>query len=443
MFLNSDSVSMDGLTEQVSRLSVSLSKEATDNFKKNFSSGGLSSNIKEPTLEVQPWPIKDTELQILDPATMDDKKDKSDLIVLSDDEEVTPGDILLSDSSTSQHKLECKSLASYVDENTSNIDLTSSTVSGVDTSKVMLKATLLADVTDGSASKRNSYKLTDKLASTAFPKSGVDTNQKEGISECNINGSLKSQGKVNLMKSSDGAVSSKISNKACDGVKTNDTILKQIVCDAEDDPLESALNSVRRQSASLAKPGIFVPKRQLIQLRPPTESKSGHFHRMEARARRFKPPRLDEWYKPILEIDYFAITGLTSTSDDNCPTFGKLKEVPVCFQSPEEYIDVFQPLVLEEFKAQLQSSFQETPSWEEMYFGVLSVLAVERVDDFHLVRFAHDDNDSTSSRSFSENDLVLLTKEPLQKSSHDIHMIGKVFIISSSGESIVRLTKLC
>lgn len=434
---------MDELTEQVSHLSVSLSKEASDNIEKNFSSEGLYLKTKEPALDVQPWPIKDTDLQILDPATMNDKKDRTDLIVLSDDEkEVSPSEIMLSDTSTSQRKLDFKTVASHIDENTSNIDLMSRKVCGIDTSKNILKATLHADVTDGFASKMNSDKITGKLASVTFPKSVVDNSQKEIIPECNINDSLKSQGRVNLKKSSDGVVSSKKSNKAFESVKTNDKILKAIVCDAEDDPLESALDSVRHQPSSLAKPNIFVPKRQLIQLGTSSGNKSGHFQRLEARARRFKPPRLDEWYKPILEIDYFATTGLTSASEDNSLACGKLKEVPVYFQSPEEYIDIFRPLVLEEFKAQLQNSFQEMPSWEEMYFGVLSVLAVERVDDFHLVRFTHDD-DSTSSKSFSENDLVLLTKEPLQKSSHDVHMVGKVFIHKFLWESRARLRKRC
>ena len=111
-------------------------------------------------------------------------------------------------------------------------------------------------------------------------------------------------------------------------------------------------------------------------------------------------------------MDYFATVGLASARKDDHCTVGKFKEVPACFQSPEEYIEIFRPLVLEEFKAQLQSSFLEMPSWEVMYFGVLSVLSVERIDDFHLVHFSHDDNGSTSLKSFAENDLVLLTKNP-------------------------------
>jgi senataxin len=132
-----------------------------------------------------------------------------------------------------------------------------------------------------------------------------------------------------------------------------------------------------------------------------------------------------------LEIDYFAIVGLASARKDENRTVSRLKEVPVCFQSPEQYIDIFRPLVLEEFKAQLRSSFLEMSSWGEMYYGSLSVLSVERIDDFHLVRFVHDESDSTSSRSFSDNDLLLLTKEAPENASHDVHMVGKVFYLSS------------
>ncbi|KAL2319095.1 hypothetical protein Fmac_032971 [Flemingia macrophylla] len=88
-------------------------------------------------------------------------------------------------------------------------------------------------------------------------------------------------------------------------------------------------------------------------------------------------------------------------------------------------MEIFQPLVLEEFKAQLHNSFLEMSSWE-MFFGILFVMSIERIDDFHLVRFVQDDGDSAKCRVFSENDFLLLTKEHPQKSSRDIHMVGKV-----------------
>ncbi|CAN0880373.1 Helicase SEN1 [Linum grandiflorum] len=120
------------------------------------------------------------------------------------------------------------------------------------------------------------------------------------------------------------------------------------------------------------------------------------------------------------------MVGLGSSSESEDPARNILKKVPVSFESPEQYVDIFRPLVLEEFKAQLHSSFMEMSSWEDIYYGSISVLSVERVDDFHLVRFVHDDKDSTSSKSFFENDLVLLTKEAPGSAPQDIHMLGKV-----------------
>ncbi|KAK3035534.1 hypothetical protein RJ639_034739, partial [Escallonia herrerae] len=141
--------------------------------------------------------------------------------------------------------------------------------------------------------------------------------------------------------------------------------------------------------------------------------------------KRFKAPSLDDWFRPILEIDYFVTVGLASASEEENQSTGILKEVPVCFQSPNEYMTIFRPLVLEEFKAQLRSSFLEMDSSEEMFCGSLSVLSVERIDDFHVVRCVHDDTNLSGSRSFYENDLILLTRQPLQNSSHDVHLVGK------------------
>ncbi|KAF7814641.1 helicase SEN1-like [Senna tora] len=206
---------------------------------------------------------------------------------------------------------------------------------------------------------------------------------------------------------------------------TSDQMLSDIVRDTEDDPLETALKSMRRTQLHVTKPTSAL-RRQVIQLKTPFENRSGRPHRLEDNLKRFTPPTLNEWYKPILEIDYFAIVGLASARKDENRAVSKLKEVPVFFQSAEQYVEIFRPLVLEEFKAQLHNSFVEMSSWEEMLSGRLSVMSVERVDDFHLVRFIHDDSDSAASKSFSENDLVLLTKDPPQKSSQDVHMVGKV-----------------
>ncbi|EFH69180.1 hypothetical protein ARALYDRAFT_312653 [Arabidopsis lyrata subsp. lyrata] len=202
--------------------------------------------------------------------------------------------------------------------------------------------------------------------------------------------------------------------------------LRKVVNETEADPLDLALKSLKPQLLPLAKPGPIVPKRQVIQLCAPVTKKSDRWQRQEAGFKRFRPPKLEDWFRKILQMDYYAIVGLASTNKDENQNVGKFREVPVRFGSPEQYIQIFQPLVLEEFKAQLQSSFQEISSLEEIYYGVLSVLSIERVDDFHFVRFMQDENDGSNSKSFSENDLVLFTKEHPESSNVGVNMMGKV-----------------
>ncbi|XP_048318227.2 uncharacterized protein LOC107428153 isoform X1 [Ziziphus jujuba] len=430
--ISCDGFSLDQLMEQVSCLAVSLSKEASNIGKNNFSSKTLfPGGLKNSVSDVQPLSIEDLNVEILDPATMDDKKDRENLIVLSDDEKEqmdTPSEFILSDK-TSQCMLDVETVASGVDDVTLLPDYVKKKVHGTDTSKDILEAFKRRDAKSGSgftSRKEDNDNSRGKSPSIApsVPE-GVRSKQKE-ISPKSISGSFRSQASLKIL--SNEAVSIKKMNKPRDNAiwKAGEAMLRKIVCDAEDDPLEAALDSVGQKPPQMAKPSISVPKRQLIQLKTPIENRFGHLQRLEARAKRFKPPKLDAWYRPILEIDYFATVGLSAASEDDSRIVCKLKEVPVSFQSPEQYIEIFRPLVLEEFKAQLQNSFLEMSSLEDMYFGCLSVLSVERIDDFHLVRFAQDDKDSTSSRSFSENDLVLLTKEPLQRPSHDVHMVGKV-----------------
>ncbi|KAL1224181.1 putative helicase MAGATAMA 3 [Cardamine amara subsp. amara] len=202
--------------------------------------------------------------------------------------------------------------------------------------------------------------------------------------------------------------------------------LRKVVKETEVDPLDLAFKSLKPPSLPLAKPGPIIPKRQVIQLCAPVNKRSDRWQRQEAGFKRFRPPKLEDWFRKILQMDYYAIVGLSSTNKDENQNVGKFREVPVRFSSPEQYIQIFQPLVLEEFKAQLQSSFQEISSLEEIYYGVLSVLSIERVDDFHFVRFMQDENDGSNSKSFSENDLVLFTKEHPENSSVGVNMMGKV-----------------
>ncbi|XP_058113518.1 uncharacterized protein LOC131256610 isoform X2 [Magnolia sinica] len=213
------------------------------------------------------------------------------------------------------------------------------------------------------------------------------------------------------------------SSRTDEDLETRDTVIKELICDTENDPWERALKLAARPQST--KPGVSVAKRQVIQLTMPMGNKSGRFQRMDAAVKRFKPPRLDDWYRPILEIDYFSAVGLSSANEDENATITNFKEVPLCFLSPDHYMEIFRPLILEEFKAQLQNSYVEASS-TEMCCGRLCILSVERIDDFHLIRCIPDDGESASSRGCSENDLVLLTKTPPQSSAQNIHVIGKV-----------------
>lgn len=427
--LDTDNFATDELMEQVSRLSVSLSKEASCNIggtiftSKSLIPECLSNEKKRSVADVRPVSADDRDVQILDLLTEAHEKDRDNMIVLSDsetEEPISADKVIQSDTETGSCILDGKAAGPG---STLHSDPAKKNVSGTDTFKNCLETFQQKDATNGSmvASQDKGFDRLKGIPASASPfgSKDVDSKRKEIESKYKKQES-QSQNGINL---------------------SNSSVLKETVRYIEDDPLESALKSARLQQSFMTKSNTSLPKRQVIQLKSPFLNRFGHLHRPGAGVKRFKPPKLDDWYRPILEIDYFATVGLASAGEDGSRTVSKLKEVPVCFQSPEQYVEIFRPLVLEEFKAQLRSSFLEMPSWEEMYFGRLSVMVVERVDDFHLVRFVYDDNDSAASRSLSENDLVLITKEPLQKSSHDIHMVGKVcpYSYGSKGMPFLRV----
>ncbi|XP_065864126.1 uncharacterized protein [Euphorbia lathyris] len=429
--ISCESVNVDQLMEQVSLLRVSLCKEVAWNSgttllgpKTSFSED-LRFAKKYSAPDLQPAQSEETSLQFKDSVL--DSRDKSTVIVLSDDEAekpISPAKVILPDVNDPGH--------GRLDKNTvSRTPADDRSASLIDTIKeiprdVWHERKDALDKSCLSSQKQASDKLRGKPP-TSIKSIGKDK-KKEVKSSVNESDAFLPQPKNNLKNLSDESVSAKSIGKTSHGMicETRDSTLKQIVCDPKDDPLESELKSVKKQPLFLPKFSVSAPKRQVIQLKTPTENRFGSLHRLEAGFKRFKPPRLDDWYRPILEINYFEIVGLSSASENVNRTVSRLKEVPACFQSPEQYVEIFRPLVLEEFKAQLHSSFLEMSSWEDMYYGKISVMSVERVDDFHLVRFVHDDNDSTSPKGFSENDLVLLTKEVPQKKCPDIHMVGKV-----------------
>ncbi|XP_019057963.1 PREDICTED: uncharacterized protein LOC104812332 isoform X2 [Tarenaya hassleriana] len=254
--------------------------------------------------------------------------------------------------------------------------------------------------------------------------SGMNREAKSGQ---NVGDSLLTESRDMSKNARDDPISSRTSSEArFSAVSNTKNAAMKVIFDTEDDPLETALNSMKSQSLSLAKPGPIVPKRQVIQLSSPVSKRSDRLQRPGAGFKRFKPPKLEDWFRKILQMDYFAIVGLASTNKDDGQNVGKFRAVPTRFDSPEQYMQIFQPLVLEEFKAQLQSAFQELSSLEEIYCGILSVFSVERVDDFHFVRVVQEETDPSNSKSFSENDLILFTKEHPGNSSPGVSVMGKV-----------------
>lgn len=425
--VNLDGFTLEELSEQVSRLSASLSREGSNNFQeanvRPKSSVSKSLSFEKNCFTSDSSSMEDIGVQIVDSEMMTGKRDSETVIILSDDE-VEPevfSKVILPVSETGHHISNGNTLPHAADNSLPAADRAIQNVSYMKTKEVdeTFQKKDITEVFNLSAQKQDSGYLHNKPAVTSF----IDS---KGPDNC------RSLDRINLTKSFVEAVNAKNLNKVHSNTasKTSDTasstnnkVLSDFR-DSKDDLIETALKSVRHTQVNVPKP-ISVLRRKVIQLKTPLGNRAAFLHKSEDPTKRFKPPRLDDWFKPILEIDYFAIAGLSARKDEN-QIIKKLKEVPVYFQSSEQYLEIFQPLVLEEFKAQLQNSFLEMPSWEEMFYGSLSVMSVERIDDFHLVRFVHD-GDSASCRSFSENDFVLLTKGPPQKSSHDVHMVGKVY----------------
>ncbi|CAL9102821.1 unnamed protein product [Musa textilis] len=219
-------------------------------------------------------------------------------------------------------------------------------------------------------------------------------------------------------------------------------VIKELIRQ-DDDILEHALDRSKHGKLLPAKQSISVPKRQIVQLQLPTKNKFGSLNKIDSGTRRLKPPKLDDWYRPILELDYFVLVGLTTDNEDGKSTLTNLREIPLCFQSSSHYVEIFRPLVLEEFKAQLHSSYIEN-SGDDMSCRSICLLSVERVDDFHLIRGCLDGTDTVASRVCAENDLVLLTKEPLQNAAQHVHVLGKVERREKSdkSQSIVLIIRL-
>ncbi|CAH1429552.1 unnamed protein product [Lactuca virosa] len=412
--IQSEDIPVDELTNQISCLSVSLKNAYGEtNFNSTLLHKRNSSSEKVEALD----------LEILD-SDFSAKPERESVIILSDDE-IDVKDSIDTVSVSSHSSLDGEAMGSKTAEKASQLNAAKNISFKVPTSTTQVEAennVVVDRVRSSSISIEKSVQGTSKgkgKSSDVQKKPCLAKSSSENLTS-KMENSVPYQRASSLKNVSD-------ETRANQGIKkippkSDNRVIKELVFDAKDDPWEFALKSARHHQSHLAK--LSGPKRQVIQLNMPFENRASQ-NRMRVGQQRFKPLRLDDWFRPILEMDYFATVGLVSSTVEKNQT-GKLKEVPVSFQSPDDYVAVFRPLVLEELKAQLHSSFMELTSSDEMSCGSLSVMSVERVDDFHVVRCVHDDKDLEGSRSCVENDLVLFTRHPFQKSSNDVHMVGKV-----------------
>lgn len=460
------------LREQVARLSVSLMDEGYFTVKeKRTESKSLTT---EETLHDRMCSVEDVDLLLLKEATELPYSGKNihqkptDVIVLSDDEEESKtlaAEESLSHIRLSQHKLD----AEVISSDTIDSALHSSHESELPADTISLRNPLeavlagssqdfpvqkLDSSTFGENRQVESEGVDNKETEELSEKHSVqDSHKPQNLSDVKLSGetidlgtsetsSMSQPGSDTKLLSDQRAKIKSDVHKSIEKVQPRrEGAINEAVHDKEEGLWDFSFFKSAKQEKSFSKPINSVPKRQVIKLNLPVENRSGN-GLFGGQVKRFKVRRLEDWYKQILELDYFVTVGLRSATPDENKGGRKLKEVPICFKSPDEYGDVFQPLVLEEFKAQLTSSFQETVSIEEMCSGTLSVLSIERVDDFHILRCVHDDTDSGGSRSCLEHDLVLLTRKPLACSSSDIHMVGKVthILLHVSYRSVLNLS---
>ena len=115
---------------------------------------------------------------------------------------------------------------------------------------------------------------------------------------------------------------------------------------------------------------------------------------------------LSRLQQEVLSWDYFTMDDGQTRSD--AARKRALRDVPNTFDSVNEYLDVFEPLVLEECAAQISRGGDED---EEMRPGgdatIGAVFSSQRVDGFHVVRFILGEE---AMAGFHDNDVVLVSK---------------------------------
>lgn len=211
-------------------------------------------------------------------------------------------------------------------------------------------------------------------------------------------------------------------------VERSNAVLRELVMDDDDDdPLKKALDVAARKLAS--RDGAAREKRRVMTLQMPGEQiRPGIVARPVLQ--RAPPPKLDMWFRQILTLDYFSTVGLECLWIEDRHESASLPTVPLTFASVEKYKEVYQPLLMEEFKAQLGNSFKELSLSDEKSSTVLQLMSLERVDDFQIGRFLADGQDD-AARAWVENDLLLLTRYRLElNEAQSCHILAKVLMIT-------------
>lgn len=435
---------MDDVSKQVARLSISIMDEGSALKRagpvSSCSPFGESWNRRICLEESENMLVEKAKDNTIDPEQLIDLEG-SHVIILSDDEKEPEVSICLEPSGGfSEQSMDVYGHAETSEAGrTYKADLQEKDFSTSEHLKVSPDASY-NDVNEKMSTDTIEGKLTSQLTVQEEQSESKVKETKAGINKDNLD----------LAKTSDVSVSSKQFDSFTSQLNASNSTLADLsmtsasnvqlgvvtslrnrgdsgmVCDTDDDAWKfSFFKPPKRQQPLISKQSSSGPKRQVIQLALPEKNRPGSM-KLGGGVKRFQPPRLDNWYRPILELDFFSAVGIVPGINKGNQNVGKLKEVPVYFQSPDEYVEIFRSLVLEEFKAQMLSSYQEIASAEEMFCGRLSVLSVERIDDFHFVRFVHDENESTGSKNLLENDLVLITRQPIPNSVGDVHSVGKV-----------------
>ena len=132
---------------------------------------------------------------------------------------------------------------------------------------------------------------------------------------------------------------------------------------------------------------------------------------------------LSRLQQEVLSWDYFTMDDGQTRSD--AARRRALRDVPKTFASVTEYLDVFEPLVLEECAAQIARGGDEEETRPAGNAGVGStigaVFSSQRVDGFHVVQFILGEEQMAG---FHDNDVILVSKtdpeEALPETGRDV-----------------------